>query len=169
MSTAETIKHVCRRNSFPGLTSSDFHRINGSVAAPKGPFYREFGKKLAQARHAAKVTQEALAQAIGLSRTSIVNIEKGRQPVHLHLVAQMANSLETEVIKLLPEKSPAAGSEMVSELQKVSPSARSWVERVITQSAFRRESENGTEILTGKAQGAGHPSRHTYKKTSRTS
>jgi putative transcriptional regulator len=112
------------------------------VATPQGPFYREFGKKLFQARRAAKITQEALAQAVGLSRTSIVNIEKGRQPVAVDLAIRMATSLGTTIGDLLPEYNRASIGDIATELRRVSPSTRPWVERVISGSALRKDSEN---------------------------
>jgi|SRR5579864_1646693 len=120
------------------------------MASPKGPFYREFGKKLSEARQAAKITQAALAQSVGLSRTSIVNIEKGRQPVPIDLAIRMATSLGTGIVDLLPESNPISSMEdIASELKRISPDARPWVERVISGSVFRKDSENDTEIFTG--------------------
>lgn len=134
------------------LDMSDYSRYKQPVASPQGPFYREFGKKLSQLRSAAKITQAALAQAVGLSRTSIVNIEKGRQPVPIDLAVRMATSLGKSLVDLIPEADPTPFiRDIASELRKISPSARPWVERVISASAFREDSENDTKILAGKA------------------
>lgn len=122
------------------------------VASPQGPFYREFGKKLSQLRGAAKITQAALAQAVGLSRTSIVNIEKGRQPVPIDLAVRLATCLDKSLVDLIPGIVPSPSiKDIASELKKVSAGARPWVERVITGSTFREDSENDTKILAGKA------------------
>ena len=48
------------------------------------------------------MTQEAFAKAVGLSRTSITNIESGRQPVSLHTLYSMADILGIEVSDLVP-------------------------------------------------------------------
>ena len=48
------------------------------------------------------MTQEAFAKAVGLSRTSITNIESGRQPVSLHTLYAMADILAVEIGDLLP-------------------------------------------------------------------
>jgi DNA-binding XRE family transcriptional regulator len=137
------------------------------VATPQGPFYREFGRKLSLARRAARITQEALAQAVGLSRTSIVNIEKGRQPVAIDLAIRMARSLDTTMFDLLPGAKPAPKADIASELQRISPHARPWVERVITVSTFREDSRDGSEILTSKTQGQGTAPRDKSKGSSR--
>ena len=44
--------------------------------------YKEFGKLLKKSRTAANLTQAGLAKRVGLSRTSITNIEKGRQHIN---------------------------------------------------------------------------------------
>ena len=122
------------------------------MASPKGLFYREFGKNLAQSRQRASFTQEALAKAAGLSRTSIVNIEKGRQTVTLDLAVRLASHLGSKLADLLPEPDATETlKDVASELLKVSPDARPWVERVITSSALRKDSEHETAIHNGKA------------------
>lgn len=54
------------------------------------------------------MTQVAFAKAVGLSRTSITNIESGRQPVSLHTLYSMADILGVEVSDLLPPSSKNA-------------------------------------------------------------
>jgi len=77
-------------------------------------FYQEFGRLLKHARdpqaHRPRVTQAHLADALGLSRSSIANIEKGRQPVQLHLVVRMAEVLAVEVGNLIPQQLPLLNS-----------------------------------------------------------
>jgi transcriptional regulator with XRE-family HTH domain len=48
------------------------------------------------------MSQEAFAKAVGLSRTSITNIERGRQPISLHTLYFMADILGVEPADLLP-------------------------------------------------------------------
>lgn len=70
--------------------------------------YRRLGRLIKFEREKAKVTQEELARQVGLKRTSITNIECGRQKVQLHTLYSIAG-----VLKILPEKllPPAASSE----------------------------------------------------------
>lgn len=74
------------------------------------PFYEEFGRLLKNARgpqaHRPRMTQAHLADALGLSRPSVANIEKGRQPVQLHIVVRMAEVLGVEVGSLIPQRLP---------------------------------------------------------------
>jgi transcriptional regulator with XRE-family HTH domain len=65
--------------------------------------YREFGKLMRLHRGAQDgLTQEALGKLVGLSRTSITNIEKGRQPVALHQLFALAEALRVRPAALLP-------------------------------------------------------------------
>ena len=65
-------------------------------------FYQRFGRHLRQARKAAGLSQADLAVAIKLTRTSISNIEKGRQKVLLHTFAEMLHVLNVRSGTLLP-------------------------------------------------------------------
>ena len=66
-------------------------------------FYREFGSRMRDARAAAGMSQEALGAAISLNRTSIINIEKGRQRILMHQLPVLARVLHTTVEVLLPD------------------------------------------------------------------
>lgn len=105
-----------------------------SMAAPQGEFYRLLGKSLASARQAAKLTQAKLAAVVGLSRTSIANIESGRQPVQVHLLVRIAEALGKEPGSLLPATSRGTAEATASErakLERLGPSQRAWVERFV--------------------------------------
>ena len=57
--------------------------------------YKLFGLKVEQIRLAIGVTQDALGKSVGLTRTSINNIERGRQRILLADVERFANALHT--------------------------------------------------------------------------
>ncbi len=65
-------------------------------------FYAEVGRRVYRARRRAGLTQEDLADKVGLARTSITNIEKGRQKLLLHTLAEIALELKVDVGELLP-------------------------------------------------------------------
>jgi transcriptional regulator with XRE-family HTH domain len=67
--------------------------------------YREFGLLLASARRRRRFSQSKFGSLVGLSRTSITNIECGRQRVLLHQVFVFASVLNTPVSMLLPKDS----------------------------------------------------------------
>lgn len=139
------------------------------MAKPQGPFYELFGSKLAKARRAANITQEALSKSLGLSRTSVVNIEKGRQPVHLHLAAKIAVTLGTSVAQLTPNLIEPVPEASVPGLKRVSEQNRPWVERVISGAALRKEPENAATVLVGETQSKRIAPTGTRKKRARSS
>src|ERR1700723_3873382 len=68
--------------------------------------YRELGRKIRQARErqGQKLSQGALAQRLGISRASMVNIEAGRQHAPLHLLWQIAELLGSDLTLLIPSR-----------------------------------------------------------------
>jgi DNA-binding XRE family transcriptional regulator len=69
-------------------------------------FYSEMGELIKTARISAELNQEILAQQLGLTRASIVNIEKGRQRPMIHTILQLAEILHTTADKLIPGLTP---------------------------------------------------------------
>lgn len=63
--------------------------------------YRMFGAKVEQLRTALGWTQAELAEKVGLARTSIVNIERGRQRVLLGDVEVFAKAFNTTPKQLM--------------------------------------------------------------------
>ena len=68
-------------------------------------FYALVGSKVRSARLAADLSQEFLAHKVGLTRSSVANLEAGRQRIALHLFAAIANALNKDACELLPERS----------------------------------------------------------------
>jgi transcriptional regulator with XRE-family HTH domain len=85
------------------------------------PFYREFGDRLRRARMAKGVSQAAVAPGVGLSRTSVANIERGRQRLSLHLLMEFARVLEVEPCDLLPPVHPEPDVKPDRRLREFSP------------------------------------------------
>ena len=90
-------------------------------------FYLTFGRMLAEARRKRHISQEMLADELGLSRTSITNIEKGRQPVQLYSIYRIARLLRADVKELLP--SPAV-FDRPEYAQGSSVSRSEWLENM---------------------------------------
>ncbi len=64
--------------------------------------YRAVGEAIRAARQAQDMTQAQLAHAIGMRRTSVVNIEAGRQRVPLATLYDIADALGVQAAALLP-------------------------------------------------------------------
>ena len=88
--------------------------------ADSDDLYRELGRKIRQARErfGEKLSQEALAQRLGLSRASMVNIEAGRQRAPLHLLWQIAELLGADLTMLIPSREEMLATSNRVELEK---------------------------------------------------
>lgn len=84
-------------------------------------FYIALGRRIADVRQA-RMTQDELAKAVSLSRTSIINIEKGRQQVLVHTLASISRVLGVSPDKLLP---PA--DDLDVSLRDTPKSGRDWI------------------------------------------
>lgn len=63
--------------------------------------YKEIGKAIFRIRKK-KMSQQALADEVGMSRASIVNVEQGRHRIQLHVLYEIAAILEVDPRDLLP-------------------------------------------------------------------
>lgn len=77
----------------------------------QGSFYVEIGRRVRLARERLGLTQDSLASQVMLSRTSVTNIEKGRQKVLAHTICSLANALNVLPAELLPDSLPTSESE----------------------------------------------------------
>ena len=64
--------------------------------------YQLLGEKLRRARERVGMSQSKLSAKVGLSRTSLVNIESGRQHAPLHVLGSLAQELNIELASLIP-------------------------------------------------------------------
>ena len=102
----------------------------------KNLIYKTFGLKLRDARKRAGLTQVDLADRVGLSRTSITNIEKGRQGIPLHMLLQLASAVGVQAVGLLPETKNTPKQDLIDRkiLKKtlMEEEGVGWAERVIS-------------------------------------
>src|SRR5688572_23500510 len=95
-------------------------------------FYKEVGHRVREARKRANnMTQKALAMTVGLTRTSLTNIEKGRQKMLLHTFIDIAAALGVDVADLLPRKDKILIGFQVKLLASLAPEERGFIERAI--------------------------------------
>jgi transcriptional regulator with XRE-family HTH domain len=66
--------------------------------------YAHVGRRVREVRIRESLTQSQLADAVGLTRSSIANLEAGRQRIPLHLLVWIAEILHVKASDLLPEK-----------------------------------------------------------------
>ncbi len=94
--------------------------------------YIEVGRRIRAAREAAGLSQEALSESVGLSRTSITNIEAGGQQMPLHVAVRIAQALDQPIDELLPP--PAEPSKKQDRIPAdVSPKTAALLHRLAAQ------------------------------------
>ena len=65
------------------------------MSKPIETVYAAFGMRIRVIRETIGLSQSELAKVVGLTRTSIVNIEAGRQRILLHHVEKFAKAFNT--------------------------------------------------------------------------
>lgn len=107
-------------------------------------YYEKVGRRIREARKRRKppLTQEALGKMVSLTRTSITNVEKGRQKFSLHTLADIAAALQVEPASLLPQRS-AESDQRLDEALKDRPRAeKEWIKSAVS-AAQKARSDDG--------------------------
>lgn len=83
------------------------------------------------------MTQEALASKISLSRTSVINIEKGRQQLLVHMLVDIARSLNVAPVDLIPEFQIGKPKDITSVLEEkgLPEKGIDWLRTAVVSSA----------------------------------
>lgn len=108
-------------------------------------FYAHTGEKVRSARVAAGVSQDVLAQRIGLTRSSIANLEAGRQRIALHLFVAICQALDKDVCELLPEKPEPHRSPISTDIEEKLASSPESMQKFVHEAVARREIDSETE------------------------
>ena len=95
-------------------------------------FYEQFGHRVRNARVEQGLNQETLGHQVGLERSSISNIEKGRQRVQLHMLLEFATALGVPPDQLLPDTTEAS-----DPLRRVPAETRPFVRDVLKTARAR--------------------------------
>lgn len=97
--------------------------------------YVEFGRRLSSARQRAGLRQETLAKRVGLTRTSITNIEKGNQRLPLHMAYLLSAAVGLDPKDLLPTRAETqltAG--VLKQLTALPKDEQEWVRQIVGES-----------------------------------
>lgn len=108
------------------------------------PLYEEFGRLLRDQRDKEGLTQKDISERVGLSRTSITNIELGKQHVSLHLLYKLASAVNTSPTNLLPDNKFAAPSnDLLAEAldeTHLDEEAKGWIKKfAVVDTSLRRK------------------------------
>jgi transcriptional regulator with XRE-family HTH domain len=102
--------------------------------------YRELGKLVRAAREKGGMSQEALAASVGLTRSSIANLERGRQKIQIHTLYAIAAALGKRPEDILPREGVRDTVPVVDRYRhEYEEEEIAWVERVL------RAPEGGSE------------------------
>lgn len=117
-------------------------------AAQEREFYLGLGVAVRRRRDGLAMTQATLGERIGLTRSSVANLEAGRQRVPLHVLHVLADALEVAPQELLPPRQPSVGARPRFDLGRVerevsaeSPHAAEFVRSVMQSLAQRLATE----------------------------
>jgi transcriptional regulator with XRE-family HTH domain len=102
--------------------------------------YQILGRKIKERREELKYSQDDLSKKIkSISRTSISNIEKGRQQTPLHVIYLMCNALDIDIQTILP-----VFSEIEAQIKSKESNLSSEIEKYIN--AFEADQSVLNEI-----------------------
>lgn len=106
-------------------------------------FYREVGRRICEARKRRKppLTQAGLAELVSLTRTSITNVEKGRQKFLLHTLADIAHALQVDPVSLLPPTDTPADRQLDEALKDRPQSEKEWIKVAVTAAQTGRSDD----------------------------
>ena len=102
-------------------------------------FYKEVGRRIREARRRRKpaLTQDGLARLVGLTRTSITNIEQGRQKCLIYTLSEIATALQVEPASLLPIATFQFGG-LNQALKHRAPKEKEWIISAVTAATLER-------------------------------
>lgn len=97
------------------------------------------GHLIRKAREEHGLTQAQLATNVSLTRTSITNIEHGRQKLLLHTLYEIADALAIEPQALLPPPSKLLGAQGIDQNipADLSHNEREWIHSIVTTARKR--------------------------------
>lgn len=134
--------------------------------------YILLGQHIRSARLQRRLTQEELAAQVGLTRTSINNIEHGRQRMQIHMLYALAAALQTHPAALLPRAAPPVSSDTDQRLEellkgkgaKYEEDERAWIRTVLAEeeSEIDGELEGENSNPSGANAGAGRDHRTSH-------
>jgi transcriptional regulator with XRE-family HTH domain len=94
-------------------------------------WYIETGRRIKDARREVGLTQEELALASGLQRSSITHIERGTQKTSVYSLYLISIALEKSFSDLLPNTGKANEIEFAGKKDTVPPAAKSILDKFL--------------------------------------
>ena len=79
-----------------------FYKTDIMIFSDSDLFYNELGSRIKKERLARNITQDELAQELELTRTSIINLEKGRHKPSIYQITLIAKYFNMDYTKFIP-------------------------------------------------------------------
>ena len=107
----------------------------GNMDIDEALLYQRVGKSVRGRRKEVGMTQAQLAAEVGVLRTSVTNIETGRQKAPLHVLFRICAALGVEVATVIPEyaeivRPNAVPVEVDGEVRLIPPKAAEALEHL---------------------------------------
>ena len=126
-------------------------------ATQQSEFYRQLGESIRKLRKKRKLSQETLAKMVGLTRTSLTNIENGRQHPPLHTFCEIVDQLQVEFSELLPRVLPSTGSIDIEALAGSQVRGRNELAFIETAIGTKTRDSHGDKTKKNPGDGMGAP------------
>ena len=119
-------------------------------------FYERVGAGLRALRKKRKLSQDALANLVGLTRTSLTNIESGRQHPPLHTFCDIVEQLQADFHDVVPRTAPMS---VEIDLEALEAMVRGDNELAFIENAIgmKARDKNGDTTKKDSSTGGGAP------------
>jgi transcriptional regulator with XRE-family HTH domain len=108
-------------------------------------FYKLVGDKVRSARISAGLSQALLAERVGLTRSSVANLEAARQRTSLYHFVLISRALKAEVGELLPDELRPQESDLTSNLQNELANSPETTQEFVRGAVARLQSSDSPE------------------------
>ena len=108
--------------------------------------YCRVGARIREIRESRGLTQKELASRISLTRTSIANIETGRQKIQLHTLYEIAAALNIELSTLLPRVYLGPKTDLLEALpEDLDKDDKAWIISLIRRDRSKEHDARSTQ------------------------
>ncbi|QMV42665.1 helix-turn-helix domain-containing protein [Cohnella cholangitidis] len=98
--------------------------------------YTEIGRKIREERDKKGWTQQELSDMVELTRSSIANIELGRQKIQVHVLYTFAKLFGINPTDLMPQTNQIYQDEVITdEKESLDKESRDFLERILKKSS----------------------------------
>jgi transcriptional regulator with XRE-family HTH domain len=91
------------------------------------------GRLIRARRKQLQLSQSTLAERVSLTRTSITNIEQGRQKIQIHTLWDIAKALDVHASTLLPPPEKKETEKVRERVKALPPDERKFAESVLSK------------------------------------